>query len=129
MNTGYFPGVATIGDRIVYVENRDGNANVKTSQSETLERAYRLLADKGIKINRSRMDAGSYSEDIIKVVDGYSKLFYIRANRSEALSETVRRITDWQSMELNFKRYEIASIPFTNFLKEQRFNRRIPALT
>jgi len=30
MNTGYFPGVATIGNTIVYVENRDGNANVKT---------------------------------------------------------------------------------------------------
>jgi hypothetical protein len=27
MNTGYFPGVATIGNKIVYVENRDGNAN------------------------------------------------------------------------------------------------------
>ncbi|MDR2764430.1 MAG: IS1380 family transposase, partial [Tannerella sp.] len=32
MNTGYFPGVATAGDRTVYVENRDGNANVKTGQ-------------------------------------------------------------------------------------------------
>jgi hypothetical protein len=27
MNTGYFPGVATIGDKIVCIENRDGNAN------------------------------------------------------------------------------------------------------
>jgi hypothetical protein len=121
MNTGYFPGVATTGERIVYVENRDGNANVKTSRAETLERAYRLLEDNGIKINRSRMDAGSYSEDIIKVVSGYSKLFYIRANKSGALSETVRRITDWQSMELNCKRYEAASIPFTNFLEEQNY--------
>jgi hypothetical protein len=75
MNTGYFPGVANVEDRIVYVENRDGNANVKTSQAETLERAYRLLEDNGIKINRSRMDAGSYSGEIIKVVAGYSKLF------------------------------------------------------
>jgi len=31
MNTGYFPGIATIGNKIVYVENRDGNANVKTA--------------------------------------------------------------------------------------------------
>jgi hypothetical protein len=121
MNPGYFPGVATTGEKIVYVENRDGNANVKTSQAETLERAYRLLEDNGIKINRSRMDAGSYSEDIIKTVAGYSKLFYIRANRSEALSETVRSITGWQSIELNFKRYEVASIPFTNFLEEQNY--------
>lgn len=34
--TGYFPGVATINDKIVYIENRDGNANVIISQEETL---------------------------------------------------------------------------------------------
>ena len=57
--TGYFPGVATINDKIVYVENRDGNANVKISQNETLERAYELIEENGIMIYRSRMDAGS----------------------------------------------------------------------
>ena len=61
-NTGYFPGVATIGDKIVHIENRDGNANVKTGQAETQERAYTSLEEHGITISRSRMDAGSYSE-------------------------------------------------------------------
>jgi hypothetical protein len=28
-STGYFPGIATLGDKVVYLENRDGNANVK----------------------------------------------------------------------------------------------------
>ena len=42
-NTGYFPGVATIGNKIVYIENRDGNANVKTAQAETLKRAYTFV--------------------------------------------------------------------------------------
>jgi hypothetical protein len=118
-NTGYFPGVATIGERIVYVENRDGNANVKTAQAETLGRAYQLLDDNGIKINRSRMDAGSYSEDIIKVVARYSQLFYIRANKCESLYETVCGITDWQHVEINFNRYEVASLPFSSFLQER----------
>ena len=40
MNTGDFPGVATIGNKIVYIENRAGNAIVKTALSETLERSY-----------------------------------------------------------------------------------------
>jgi transposase len=75
---GYFPGIATAGDKIVYVENRDGNANVKTSQSETLQRAYKLLETNGIKVNRSRMDAGSYSKEIINMAASHSKLFYIR---------------------------------------------------
>ena len=121
MNTGYFPGVGTIGDKIVYIENRDGNANVKTEQEETLERAYTLLNSNKIHINRSRMDAGSYCEKVIKVVDKYSQLFYIRANKCESLTEDIRQITDWQSVEINFKKYQVASIPFTNFLQERNY--------
>jgi hypothetical protein len=121
MNTGYFPGVGTIGENIVYVENRDGNANVKTAQAETLGRSYKLLNDNNIFINRSRMDAGSYSEEIIKVVDQYSQLFYIRANKCASLSEKIREITDWQTVEINFKKHHVASIAFTNFLAERNF--------
>jgi len=121
MNTGYFPGVATLGDKVVYIENRDGNANVKTAQPETLERCFKLLENNKININRSRMDAGSYSEEIIKVVDKYSRLFYIRANKCESLTEKIREITDWQTVEINFKKYQVTSIPFTNFLAERNF--------
>ena len=75
---GYFPGVATIGNKIVYIENRDGNANVKFEQESTLSRAFDLLNENGIKINRSRMDAGSYSKEIIKVVASNSNLLKFR---------------------------------------------------
>jgi len=121
MNTGYFPGVATIGDKIVYVENRDGNANVKTAQAETLERSYTLLSNNKLYVNRSRMDAGSYGEEIVKVVSKYSRLFYIRANKCESLTETIRQITSWQTVEINFKQYQVASLPFTRFLAERNY--------
>jgi len=121
MNTGYFPGVATIGNKIVYIENRDGNANVKTAQAETLERSYKLLNNNELYINRSRMDAGSYSQEIVKVVAKYSKLFYIRANKCETLTEKIKQINNWQNIEINFKEYQVASIPFTNFLVEQNY--------
>ena len=121
MNTGYFPGVATIAEKIVYIENRDGNANVKTAQHETLERAYKLLRKNKIKINRSRMDAGSYSEEIVKVVAKYSKLFYIRANKCESLMDKIRQITDWETVEINYIQYEVVSIAFTNFLPERNY--------
>ena len=121
MNTGYFPGVATVGERIVYIENRDGNANVKTAQAETLERAYQLLNQNKIYINRSRMDTGSYAEEIIKTVDRYSQFFYIRANKCEALTQEIRQITDWQTVEINFKQYQVTSIAFTNFLAERNY--------
>jgi hypothetical protein len=121
MNTGDFPGVATIGDKIVYIENRQGNANVKTAQAETLKRSYQLLTQNEIYVNRSRMDAGSYSEEIVRVVDIYSRLFYIRANKCEALTEQIRQITDWQTVEINYREYQVASIPFTNFLAERNY--------
>jgi hypothetical protein len=120
-NTGYFPGVASIGDKIVYIENRDGNANVKTAQAETLKRSYKLLRKNKIHINRSRMDAGSYAKEIVEVVDQNSRLFYIRANKCEALTEEIRQITEWKAEEINFINYQVVSIPFTRFLAEKNY--------
>ena len=120
-NTGYFPGIASIGDKIVYFENRDGNANVKIEQAETLKRAYKLLNDNGIEIYRSRMDAGSYSEDIIDVVSQNSELFYIRANKCHSLTERINKIDDWQTVEINFKKYQVASLEFTQFFAERHY--------
>jgi hypothetical protein len=120
-NKGYLPGIATIGDKIVYIENRDGNANVKFEQAGTLERAYQLLASEAININRSRMDAGSYSKEIIDVVDKNSKLFYIRANKSTTVFEQIKEVENWQEIELNYKKQEVASITFKQFYQERNF--------
>lgn len=120
-NKGYFPGVATIGDKIVYIENRDGNANVKFEQAATLSRAYNLLKENDIKINRSRMDAGSYSKEIIEVVASNSKLFYIRANKSAEVLSQIVKIQTWKTVEINYKIYEVASIPFTQFFGEKNY--------
>lgn len=118
---GYFPGVATIGNKIVYIENRDGNANVKFEQAATLTRAYDLLRENGIKVNRSRMDAGSYSQDIIDVVASNSKLFYIRANKCADLTRQITEIEQWKTVEINYKLYQVASIGFTQFFEQKNY--------
>ena len=118
---GYCPGVATIGNKIVYIENRDGNANVKFEQASTLTRAYDLLKENGIKINRSRMDAGSYSKDIINVVASNSKLFYIRANKCADLFRQIAEIQEWETVEINYKIYQVASMPFTQFCEGENY--------
>jgi len=120
-NRGYLPGIATIGNKIVGVENRDGNANVKFKQEDTLERFYALLESENITINRSRMDAGSYSKKIIDVVDKHSKLFYIRANKSADIFEQINNISNWETVEINYKDYEVASIPFTQFFDDRNY--------
>jgi hypothetical protein len=122
---GYCPGIATIGDKIVYIENRDGNANVKFEQAATLTRAYKVLTDNDIKVNRSRMDAGSYSKEIIDVVAKNSRLFYIRSNRSADLYSQIREIKDWTKVEINCKIYEVASIKFTQFSEKENYRQVI----
>jgi len=120
-NKGYFPGVATIGNSVVYIENRDGNANVKFKQAETLQNAYGVLKSQCIFINRSRMDAGSYSKEIIDVVAKNSKLFYIRANKSNAVFEQVQGISDWKEIELNYKNYQVTSMKFKQFNQDKNY--------
>ena len=65
MKDGYFPGVSTIGKHIVHFENRNGNSNVKFKQAQTLQSAYDLLKSKHLFIDRSRMDCGSFTKEIV----------------------------------------------------------------
>jgi len=74
---------------------------VKFEQAGTLSRAYELLNQNAIKINRSRMDARSYAKEIIEEVAANSKLFYIRANKSADLSLQISKIETWKIVEIN----------------------------
>jgi hypothetical protein len=120
-NKGYFPGVASIGENIIYVENRAGNAHVKLGQANTLNRIGKLLKDNKICLYRTRMDAGSYSIDIVDAVSKISDLFYIRANKCHSLTERINQITDWQTVEINFKEYQVASLEFTQFFEDRHY--------
>ena len=112
---GYFPGMATISGTPVYFENRDGNMNVKTGQAELLERSYKLLDNNKVKINRSRMDAGSYTKAIVEVVSNYSNKFYIRANKCESLTKELLKHENWEEVEINNIIYEVCSIEYQPF--------------
>jgi hypothetical protein len=72
MVSGYFPGVATIGKNIVWLENRNGNSNVKFKQEETLEQTFKALEQAEIRIAKSRMDCGSFTKNVINIVEKYS---------------------------------------------------------
>ena len=102
--TGYSPGVAVIGDLIVGIENRDGNANVRFHQQDTLERIYSNLESENI------MDCGSCSREIVETVEKHSELFYIRANRCGSLYDSLLALRGWQREEINGIGYELNSI-------------------
>ncbi len=118
---GYFPGNASINDLVVYIENRNGNSNVKYLQEETLEKAYRTLKEEGIRIYRSRVDAGSYCKKAIDVIEEFSKLFYVRAQKSDAMRKEVQAVTEWVEVEINHIKYEVASIDYTPFGSEKTY--------
>ncbi|HPO68044.1 MAG TPA: transposase [Paludibacteraceae bacterium] len=79
------------------------------------------LRDNGITINRSRMDAGSYAKDIVDTVSKNCDLFYIRANKSESMTAQISQISEWKKVEINYKTYEVASIPFKQFFEERNY--------
>lgn len=118
---GYQPGVATIGNHIVYIENRNGNSPARYHQAQTLENAYQTLQKQGINIKRSRMDCASYQKDVIEVVYKYSDLFYIRAQRCDAMAAQIKQVEHWQTQRIGFKDYQVASIQYQPFGEEKSY--------
>ena len=108
--TGYSPGVAVIGEHIVGVENRDGNANVRFCQQHTLERIFTKLEENGILVNRVRIDFGSCSEEIVDTVKVHCKHFYIRANRCSGFYDDMFILRGWRYEEINGIEFELTSI-------------------
>ena len=112
---GYFPGVASINNFPVYIENRNGNSNVKYKQEQTLTRAYDLLSEFDVKVKYSRMDCGSFDKEVIPVVEANSEFFFIRAQRCGNLYEQIKEIAVWSDVEIGYKKYQTASIEYAPF--------------
>lgn len=121
MKYGYFPGIATIGKHIVYFENRNGNSNVKFKQSETLQSAYDLLKSKNIFIDRSRMDCGSFTKEIVTVANANSKRIYIRAQRCDELYTQLQEIKQWETVRIGLFDVEVCSIEHAPFGEEEAY--------
>ena len=108
--SGYSPGVAVIGDLIVGIENRDGNANVRFHQQDTLERIFSNLESNDIHVKRARMDCGSCSREIVEAIEKHAEHFYIRANRCASLYDSLLALRGWRREEINGIEYELNSI-------------------
>ena len=107
---GYRPGVYVIGDKIVYIENSDGNTNVRFYQADTHKRFFALLKSKNIRVNRFRADCGSCSKEIVGEIEKHCKHFYIRANRCSSLYDDIFALRGWKTEEINGIQFELNSI-------------------
>ena len=109
---GYQPGVACIGEHIVYLEGRNGNSQAKYQQAETLNRAFSLLGNEQISIKRFRADSASYQQSVVKLVSQQSERFYIRAKRSSNMEQQIGAIApeNWQKIRLGVQQMEVTQI-------------------
>jgi len=74
---GYFPSIASIDNFPVFIEGRNGNSNVKYKQDETLQKTFEILKDGNIKVRHERMDCGSFTQDVVSVLEANTSFFYI----------------------------------------------------
>lgn len=124
---GYAPGVAFANGHPIHVEGRDGNAGVVFDQAKTLTYAYEALLKEGIKVRRSRMDAGSYSKEVVSVVEEYSDLFYIRSKQTPYYTSLVNESTrGWRRIKLrtskgDLREIEVRSVEADEFIKGKTY--------
>jgi hypothetical protein len=110
---GYQPGVACIGENIVYIEGRNGNSQAKFQQAQTLGRAFDLLSDAGISIKRFRADGASYQQKVVELVSEMSEKFYIRAKATTHMEQRIGEIDPeqgWEKVRLGVQEMEVAHI-------------------
>ena len=107
---GYSPGVFTIGGLIAYLENRDGNCNVRFMQAETHRRFFEMMRSFGIHVRSFRADCGSCSKEIVSEIEKHCRHFYIRANRCSSLYNDIFALRGWKTEEINGIQFELNSI-------------------
>ena len=109
---GYFPGVVPMGGVPLYIEGRNGNCNVKAGQLATHQRAIKALEDQGIKVRRARMDAGSYSREVVDFFHSKNILSTIRANQSKCLLGAASHAKGWKKCTIGAQDMETTSLAY-----------------
>ena len=109
---GYFPAVVSIADLPLYIEGRNGNCSVKTTQLETHKRALGALQEQGIYPKYARMDAGSYIQEVTDYFDSQQMLFFIRANQSQCLLEAASRSEQWQECTIGYQDMQTTTLAY-----------------
>ena len=116
---GYSPACAVLTslrenlDIIAGIENRDGNATVKFHQEDTLMRILLNIIEQGIRIRHARVDCGSYSKEVIRLVLEHCQRIFVRAEMTKTLRGKLQDPgIQWRKVEMNCQQIEVTSLPF-----------------
>lgn len=125
---GYQPGVAFIGQKVVYVENRNGNSTAHVGQADTLKRMFLQLQNQGIKVKRFRADSATYGLEMINVIDQFSDHFYLRARMNQTLEKAISSIKNWHLISNQEDKIYRGETSFTPFKRVVRDTAKAPEL-
>ncbi len=120
---GYQPGVSFIGKVPVYIEGRNGNSNAETLMCETLERGFKLLDKRNVKIRQFRSDAAAFQFDVINLMEQRDIYFYIRLVRNKNFRDKVNdTVKSWEKITIKNTPIEIGEGVYssTRFKKTYR---------
>lgn len=112
---GYCPGVGIIGNKIVYVENRNGNSDAQTFQDKTVKRMFKLLKSEGISVDVFRADGASYQLQVIEAAKKYANKFYIKARINQTVAKAINEMNKWVPVKINGEELLIGDTSFTPF--------------
>lgn len=82
---GYFPALATIANTLFYIEDRNGNYNLKTEQLATCKIALAAKSEQGEKPKFTQMDCGLQIKELTDYFHKQNILLLIRVSNSETL--------------------------------------------
>ncbi len=124
---GYCPGVGIIGDKIVYIENRNGNSDAKTYQEKTVNRMFKLLKSEGVKIDAFRADSASYQLQVIEAAKKYANKFYIKARTNQTVAVAINNINKWNAVKINNEELLLGSTTYIPFHRSKSLRKnKIP---
>lgn len=118
---GYQPGVAFIGRNAVHLENRNGNTPAVYRQKEILTQCLDNLENNFINVAFFRGDSASYQKEVIELMNSRKIKFFIRNQDSLELGINCRKVENWETVEINNEKKEVASVFLTPFLVKNQY--------
>ena len=95
---------------------------MKFHQEDTLRRIIdRIKSELNIVINRFRADCGSFSKEIVRVVEERCNTFYIRASNCASRYEEFRQHDEWKSVEIGYEKCDVATIRMNDFIEGKSY--------
>jgi len=119
---GYQPGVCLLNEnKVLFIENRNGNSAANCFQVDTLSRMFALLRKNGIKkVDKFRADAASYQYEVINLLEQEHCLFYIGAKKSY-VEKYYSQIDNWKEAKNQMgEDILIGHISYSPFAKQYR---------